>query len=150
MRRGNAVTGHQRSRLAIWITTAGGRLRVRERAAAIIVALALVIGPASVIGYGRWVDRDVVTVKAVQWAYLPNIIRVKAGVPVRLKIISEDVVHGFAINGIPVTISELIPGKAEYVTFTPKTPGTYYYHCTTYCGLAHFKMVGQIIVTAGR
>ena len=144
------MAGHLRARLSIWIATVRGRLRVRERAAAIIVALALVIGPASVIGYGRWVDHGVVTVKAVQWAYLPNTIQAKAGVPVRLKITSEDVVHGFAINGIPVTISELIPGKAEYITFTPKTPGTYYYHCTTYCGLAHFKMVGRIIVTAGR
>jgi heme/copper-type cytochrome/quinol oxidase subunit 2 len=144
------MAGRLRARLAIWITKVRGRLRVRERAAAIIVAMVLIVGPASVIAYGRWVDRDIVTVKAVQWAYLPNTIHARAGVPVRLKITSEDVVHGFAINGIPVTVSELIPGKAEYVTFTPKTPGTYYYHCTTYCGLSHFKMVGQIIVTAGR
>ena len=139
-----------RTRLAGWTTMVRGRLRVRERAAAIIVAVALVVGPASVIAYGRWIDRGVVTVKAVQWAYLPKTIYAKAGVPVRLKIISEDVVHGFAISGIPVTISELVPGKAEYVTFTPTAPGTYYYRCTTYCGLSHFQMVGQIIVTAGR
>jgi heme/copper-type cytochrome/quinol oxidase subunit 2 len=138
------------TRFAAWAAAVRGRFRVRERGAAIIVAVALVIGPASMIAYGRWVDRGVVTVKAVQWAYFPKTVYAKAGVPVRLKIISEDVVHGFAINGIPVTISELIPGKAEYVTFTLTTPGTYYYRCTTYCGLSHFQMVGQIIVAAGR
>ncbi len=141
---------HARTRLAAWITVARGRLHVRERAAAIIVALALVVGPASVVAYGRWVDRDVITVKAVQWAYLPKTVYVKAGVPVRLKLVSEDVVHGFIIDGIPVKIEELIPGKSEFVAFTPERPGTYYYHCTTYCGLYHWKMVGQIIVTAGR
>ena len=139
-----------RMRLAAWITEARGRLRVRERAAAVIVALTLVVGPASVIAYGRWIDGGVVTVKAVQWAYLPKTVYVRVGVPVRFRIISEDVVHSFVIDGIPVKISELIPGKPEYVSFTPEAPGTYYYRCTTYCGLPHWKMVGQIIVTAGR
>jgi heme/copper-type cytochrome/quinol oxidase subunit 2 len=127
-----------------------GGVHFSERIAIGILALTLLAGPAAVIGYGRWVDRDVVTVKAVQWAYLPKTFYAKVGVPVRLKIISEDVVHGFAIEGLPVTIAELIPGKAEYVTFTPETPGTFYYHCTTYCGLSHATMFGQIIVTARR
>lgn len=139
-----------RTTLASWITAARSRLRVRERAAAVVVALALVVGPAAVLAYGRWADHDVVTIKAVQWAYLPKTIYVKEGLPVRLKIISEDVVHGFAIDGLPMKISGLIPGKAEYVTFTPEKAGTYYYQCTTYCGGRHGKMFGQIIVAPRR
>jgi cytochrome c oxidase subunit 2 len=134
------------ARLVGWIPKVVGYFRVPERAAAVIVALAMVIGPAAVLAYGRWVDRQVITIEATQWAYLPKTIYVKEGVPVRLKIISEDVVHGFAIDGLPVKITEIIPGKAEYVAFTPEKAGTYYYQCTTYCGPRHAKMFGQIVV----
>ena len=126
------------------------RVHLSERIAIGIVALTLLVGPAAVIAYGRWADRNVITVKAVQWAYLPKTIYATEGVPVRLRIISEDVVHGFAIDGLPVKILELIPGKAEDVTFTPQIAGTYYYQCTTYCGVRHGKMFGQIIVRSKR
>jgi len=126
------------------------RVHISERIAIGIVALTLLAGPAAVIGYGRWVERNVITVRAVQWAYLPKTIYATEGVQVRLRIISEDVVHGFAIDGLPVKIVELIPGKAEDVAFTPQAAGTYYYQCTTYCGVRHGKMFGQIIVRPKR
>jgi heme/copper-type cytochrome/quinol oxidase subunit 2 len=122
------------------------RLSEPESLAVAVVVLAVAVGPAAVFGYARWVGHDVITVKAVQWAYLPKTIYVTEGVPVHLQIISEDVVHGFAIDGLNVKITELVPGKAEYVTFTPDKAGTYYYGCTTYCGTRHGKMFGQIIV----
>ncbi len=127
-----------------------GRQSLSEWVALAVALVALAVGPAAVLGYGRWVDRGTVTVKAVQWAYLPKTVYLTEGVPVRLQVISEDVVHGFAIDGLDVKISELVPGKAEYVTFTPEKAGTYYYECTMYCGLRHGKMFGQIIVRPRR
>ena len=53
-------------------------------------------------------------------------------------------------RGLRTVRRELIPGKAEYVAFTPETPGAYYYRCTTYSGLCHATIFGQIIVTARR
>jgi heme/copper-type cytochrome/quinol oxidase subunit 2 len=133
-----------------WVRRAVAGVGVSERIAAGVVVLALGVGPAGVLGYGGWTDRGVITVTAVQWRYLPNTIYLTEGVPVRLRVTSEDVVHGFAIDDLGVKVPELIPGKGVEVMFTPQKAGTYYFECTTYCGMRHAKMFGQIIVTPRR
>ncbi len=112
--------------------------------AAAIVAVAL--GPAAVLGYNRWASRDVITVKAVQWAFEPDTITLTAGVPAHLRLISEDVVHGFAIDGLGVEVDDLLPGHAVDITVIPRTPGTYDFRCTRYCGVHHGLMFGHVIV----
>lgn len=139
-----------RDAVAGWVHRVRARLLHAELVAAGIALAALVVGPTAVLGYGRWADHGVVTIKAVQWAYLPKTITVTEGVPVRLRIVSDDVVHSFAIDGLDVKITELVPGKSESITFTPPKAGTYYFQCTTYCGTRHGKMFGELIVTPRR
>jgi len=111
-----------------------------------IAAVVLVVGPASVFAYGRWMDRNVLVVHAQQWQYAPNVLHATAGVPFRIRLESEDVVHGFRIIGLDAQVTELIPGKSVELTVVAPKPGTYVYMCTTYCGLKHARMFGRLIV----
>lgn len=149
----NAVlTQARRTLLAVVSPAARTAARVRaigpgELAALAVAAAVLVVGPASVFAYGRWMDRHVVVVRATQWQYAPNVLHATAGVPLRIRLESEDVVHGFKILGLDVPVTELIPGKATELTVTAPKPGTYLYMCTTYCGVRHATMFGRLIVS---
>ena len=118
-----------------------------EFAALAVVVVVLIVGPATVFAYGRWMDRHVVVVHATQWQYAPKVLHATAGVPFRIRLESEDVVHGFKILGVDsVQVTQLIPGKSMELTVTAPKPGTYIYMCTTYCGLKHATMYGRLIV----
>ncbi len=119
-----------------------------EIVALAVVAAVLVVGPASVFAYGRWMDRHVAVVHARQWQYAPNVLHATAGVPLRIRLESDDVVHGFKVIGLDAQVTQLIPGKSMELTVTAPKPGTYLYMCTTYCGLKHAMMFGKLIVTA--
>lgn len=121
---------------------------IGEFVALAVAAVALVVGPAAVLAYGRYADRNVAVVHAQQWQYAPNVLHAKAGVPFRIRLESDDVVHGFRIIGLDAQVTALIPGKSMELTVTAPKPGTYLYMCTTFCGLKHATMFGKLIVTA--
>jgi plastocyanin len=149
----NAVSTQARRALSAVLTPAArtaARLRAvgtGELVALAVTAVVLVVGPATVFAYGRWMDRHVVVVHARQWVYAPAVLHATAGVPFVIRLESEDVVHGFKILGLDAQVTELIPGKSMELTVTAPKPGTYVYMCTTYCGLKHAMMFGRLIVT---
>jgi heme/copper-type cytochrome/quinol oxidase subunit 2 len=149
-RRALSAVSLRRRAVAKTMRRAAARLRVigtGELAALAVAVVVLVVGPVTVFAYGRWMDRRVVVVHATQWQYAPKVLHATAGVPFRIRLVSEDVVHGFKILGLDsVQVTELIPGKSMELTVTPPKPGTYIYMCTTYCGLKHATMYGQLIV----
>lgn len=75
-------------------------------------------------------------------------INVKVGEPIRLRITSEDVVHGFAIGGYALTPLEVLPGEFVEATLTFDEPGEYTFFCTRWCGPSHTRMRGTIEVSA--
>ena len=144
----------QTRRVRAAVLTPGTRLAARlrtvargELAALAVAAVVTVVGPATVFAYGRWMDRHVVVVHATQWQYAPGVLHARAGVPLRIRLESDDVVHGFRIIGLDAQVTELIPGKSMELTVTAPKPGTYIYMCTTFCGLKHARMIGKLIVT---
>jgi heme/copper-type cytochrome/quinol oxidase subunit 2 len=149
-RRALSTVSSRRRAVAKTIRRAAARVRAigtGEIAALAVVVLVLVVGPATVFGYGRWMNRRVVVVHATQWQYAPKVLHATAGVPLRIRLESDDVVHGFKILGLEdVQVTQLIPGKSMELTVTAPKPGTYLYLCTTYCGLRHATMYGRLIV----
>lgn len=133
------VTGGRTARTAL-------RVPFSEWVALGIVAIALVLGPAAVLGYGQWAGPEVITIRASQWAYQPKTVYLTAGVPVHLRLISEDVMHGFIVDELGINVDDLLPGHAVDITITPQQPGTYAFACTRYCGIYHGMMFGQIVV----
>lgn len=85
---------------------------------------------------------------AQQWSFEPDILRLRADVPYRFRMMAVDVAHGASLQLGPAgRIVRLRPGVSveQEITFT--RPGEYLLYCTLYCGIGHDRMSGRIIVT---
>ncbi|MEW6094873.1 MAG: c-type cytochrome [Chloroflexota bacterium] len=77
----------------------------------------------------------------------PAFIQAQAGVPLQLRLTSDDVLHGFAIGQSEIPEVDVHPGKMTELTLTFDEPGTYTFYCTRWCGVNHWRMRGTIQVT---
>jgi mono/diheme cytochrome c family protein/F0F1-type ATP synthase membrane subunit c/vacuolar-type H+-ATPase subunit K len=71
---------------------------------------------------------------------------VNQGERVRLRIRSEDVVHGFAIGRIGVEAGPIEPGKVTVVDFVADRAGEFTFYCTVWCDPNHARMRGILEV----
>jgi heme/copper-type cytochrome/quinol oxidase subunit 2 len=86
-----------------------------------------------------------IDLKATKFAFTPGSVRVKAGVPVELHVVSTDGSHGIAIPAWK--INEPLPaGKEVVIRFTPDQAGKYPFRCSVFCGSGHSDMRGEFIV----
>lgn len=85
-------------------------------------------------------------IKAKQFSYNPNVIRVKKGDHVRIRLISEDVHHGFFLDGYNIQTSAL-PGKEGSLSFVADKSGRFTFRCSVTCGDFHPYMVGYLEVS---
>lgn len=88
-----------------------------------------------------------VEIKAARYSFAPAEITVKAGEPVDLVLISEDVPHGVRIRELNINI-RASKGKPGEVKFTPEKAGTFKGSCSVFCGSGHGKMTLTIHVVA--
>ncbi len=101
-------------------------------------------------------DAYTVQVRARQWAWefqYPNgatsfgELHVPVDRPVRIHMSSEDVLHSFFIPAFRVKM-DVLPNRYTSVWFQATKTGEYDLFCTEYCGTAHSKMLGKVIVQA--
>lgn len=74
-----------------------------------------------------------------------NELHVPVGVPIKLTLASQDVIHDFAIPAFRVK-KDVVPGHYTTEWFTATKPGRYHLFCDQYCGTSHSAMVGWVIV----
>lgn len=74
-----------------------------------------------------------------------NALHVPVGVPVRLVMTSQDVIHSFFVPAFRIK-QDVLPGRYVYAWFQATKVGTYHLFCTEYCGTDHSRMIGGIIV----
>lgn len=79
--------------------------------------------------------------------WTPDTLRVAAGEPLTLNLISDDVYHGFAVGHSDGAPLDLPPGQNVSATLIFPNPGTYTFYCTRWCGPNHWRMRGEIEVT---
>lgn len=84
-------------------------------------------------------------VKAKRFSYTPNSIKVKKGDLVRIRLISEDVHHGFFLDGYNIQTSAY-PGKEGSLEFVADKNGRFSFRCSVTCGDFHPYMVGYLHV----
>jgi heme/copper-type cytochrome/quinol oxidase subunit 2 len=106
-----------------------------------------------------------ITIRARQYAYKPETIRVSKGDVIHLRLISDDVIHGFYLEGYDIDAevqplaSKVIlrrpsrPGESrevDEIVFTADHEGKFRYRCSHTCGYLHPFMLGEMIVAPNR
>ena len=93
-----------------------------------------------VIGYQWWwevryPDQGVVTANEIQ---------VPVGRPVRLRLLSADVIHSFWVPELNGKM-DLVPGEPNTFFFEAARPGVYRGLCAEFCGVQHAKMQLRVV-----
>ncbi|MDP2956899.1 MAG: cupredoxin domain-containing protein [Longimicrobiales bacterium] len=94
-------------------------------------------------------DQRVVEVRAKRFEFSPSVITVREGETVVLKIISEDVMHGFFLDGYE-TQTTIPPGEIRVLGFMADRAGRFTFRCSMTCGEFHPYMVGNLRVLPNR
>jgi cytochrome c oxidase subunit 2 len=108
------------------------------------LVLAFALGASATDQMGQ--SEQVIKISAKKFEYSPNVITIKAGVPVILEFTSLDRVHGFTIPDLGGVRATIEPGKVSRVRIVAPKAGTYEFHCDLFCGDGHEGMTGKIIV----
>ncbi|HJW99915.1 MAG TPA: cytochrome c oxidase subunit II [Terriglobales bacterium] len=72
-----------------------------------------------------------------------NNLHVPVGRPVRMTLISQDVIHDFFVPAFR-TQMDVLPGRYTQVWFEATKAGTYHLFCNQYCGTKHSGMIGTV------
>jgi len=78
--------------------------------------------------------------------WTPEVITVNRGDIVRLRIIGQDVMHGFAIGKMGIDAGPIIPGEVTTVEFVADRVGRFTYYCNVWCSPYHYRMRGTLEV----
>jgi cytochrome c oxidase subunit 2 len=73
-----------------------------------------------------------------------NELHVPVGVPVKVTLTSEDVIHSFYVPAFRVK-KDAVPGRYNTTWFEATKPGRYHLFCAEYCGTEHSGMIGWVI-----
>jgi cytochrome c oxidase subunit 2 len=74
-----------------------------------------------------------------------NELHVPVGEPVRLNLISEDVIHSFFVPAFRIK-KDAVPGRYSTAWFEATKAGKYDLFCAEYCGTKHSAMIGSVYV----
>lgn len=72
-------------------------------------------------------------------------LHVPVGVPVKLTLTSEDVIHSFFVPAFRIK-KDAVPGRYNTIWFQATKPGRYHLFCAEYCGTKHSGMIGWVYV----
>jgi cytochrome c oxidase subunit 2 len=73
-----------------------------------------------------------------------NELHIPIGQPIRLRMISEDVIHSFYVPEFRVKM-DVLPGRYSSEWFEATKVGIYHLFCAEYCGTGHAGMSGRVI-----
>jgi cytochrome c oxidase subunit 2 len=74
-----------------------------------------------------------------------NELHVPAGRPVKLTMISQDVIHSLFFPALRIK-HDVLPGRYTQIWFNAEQPGAYHLLCAEFCGTSHSRMTGEIVV----
>ncbi|MBM4244183.1 MAG: cytochrome c oxidase subunit II [Deltaproteobacteria bacterium] len=152
------VIRYRRSRARKVVPTGGGFLALELTWTVIPFILVMII-----FGWGARVfvtmrtppdDAMQVYVVGKQWMWKAqhiegrreiNELHVPVGRPVRLLLTSEDVIHSFYVPAFRVK-QDAVPGRYTSMWFEADKVGEYHLFCAEFCGTAHARMIGRIVV----
>ncbi|HEY1603108.1 MAG TPA: cytochrome c oxidase subunit II [Pirellulales bacterium] len=74
-----------------------------------------------------------------------NELHVPRGTPVKLTMISQDVIHSFYVPAFRIK-RDVLPGRYVTIWFEANKTGEYHLFCAEYCGTSHARMGGRVVV----
>lgn len=105
---------------------------------------------------------QIVEVSAQKYKFTPNVIHVKDGSRVEIKVHSVDDTHGIRLSVFPEGSHDksspgllfddpkengnVQKGKDQILNFVAERPGTYDFKCSKICGFGHHRMKGKLVV----
>ncbi len=122
---------------------------MRAERFALLFAIILVIGMPLVAVLARS-NSDMIEVHARMadnGGWTPGNLSAQVGQPLRLRLTSDDVMHGFAVGQSNSPALDVLPGQWTTATLVFNQPGKYTFYCTRWCGPNHWRMRGTIEVT---
>jgi cytochrome c oxidase subunit 2 len=72
-------------------------------------------------------------------------IHVPVQTPVRLAMISEDVIHDLYLPALRIK-KDILPDRYTFLWFTATKTGTFHLTCAEFCGTNHSRMSGQMVI----
>jgi plastocyanin len=126
-----------------------------------MVGLSTAIGVATAYS-SREPQERFFTISARQYAYSPAVIKVNRGDRVHIRLVSEDVIHGFFLEAYDID-AKIDPARTDFevrhpsrpeeepvrtreIVFTADRVGKFRYRCSHTCGYLHPFMLGEFIV----
>ena len=113
-----------------------------------VVSVAVLAVTLLSVGLARSVHAQeprVIEITAKRYGFTPSTITLKKGETVKVRLHSEDVIHGFFSRQLKID-ETIEPGKTTEVTLTPQTTGTFKTICDHFCGAGHGNMAMTIVV----
>jgi len=91
-----------------------------------------------------------IEIKAYQYYWSPELIIVDKGEKIRLKISTNDVPHGFEIEGYMIPDydfnTKIEKDNPLTIEFTAEKSGVWEFLCSIYCGAGHGHMKGVFVI----
>jgi len=114
------------------------------------------INPAALHLQGEFVESNLgsavepdgsITVRIIaeQYMFVPQCAVVPASTPVRFRLTSADVTHGFFVQSTN-TNAMVVPGYITNVVTSFARPGNYEMPCDEFCGFGHHAMAARVVV----
>ena len=88
----------------------------------------------------------VIEIHAKRFGFTPDQITLKKGETVKIRLVSEDVTHGFFLRPLKID-EEVSPGQPTEIVLTPDKTGTFTTICDHFCGVNHGNMKMTIVVS---
>ena len=91
------------------------------------------------------VPHQTIDMTAEHFHFTPEVVNVKAGTLVTLKVKAIDGTHGFSLGAFGID-ERLEENQTKIIEFYAGTKGEYGFKCSHFCGIGHLGMTGKILV----
>jgi cytochrome c oxidase subunit 2 len=89
--------------------------------------------------------KQVIEMTAERWHFTPDVIHVKQGTLVTIRIKAIDGTHGFELGDFEIN-ERIEENEVKEVEFYAGEKGEYGFRCSHFCGIGHFAMTGKVII----
>jgi cytochrome c oxidase subunit 2 len=132
------------------------RIEVTWTVVPLIIFLAMFLWSAHAFYESATVPNDAVPVYVVGKQWMWHIehqggqreigeLHIPVGRTIELVMTSQDVIHSFSVPGFRVK-QDVLPGRYTTLWFKATRTGDFRWFCTQYCGAAHSRMIGRVLV----